>query len=88
MNQLLKNLPNKCIIYITKLVNAMVLLGYFPEQWKTAKIIAIPKPRKNLSFPENYRPISLLPHLSKLTEEIVAQRIKNFMDSINVLIKE
>ena len=86
--KVLKNLPNKGSIYITKLANAMMLLGYFPEQWKTAKIIVIPKPGKNLALPENYKPISLLPHLSKLTEKIVAQRIKNFVDSKNILIKE
>jgi hypothetical protein len=36
----------------------------------------IPKPGKNLSEVESYRPISLLPIISKLFEKLILKRLK------------
>ena len=49
---------------LTMLFNKSLRLGIFPGDWKLAKIIPIFKKGKR-DFVENYRPISLLPVISK-----------------------
>ena len=51
---------------ISQIVN-MSLGSKFPEDCKTAKVRPIFKKGKNTE-PKNYRPVSLLPVLSKVTE--------------------
>lgn len=85
-NILIKNLPQKCIVLLTKIFNACLALTYFPSPWKVAKVIAVPKPGKDLSDPTSYRPISLLPCLGKLFEKIIYKRL--LLASDNLLINE
>ena len=49
---------------ITKIFNASVVTGMIPSQWKRSLIVPIPKD-SNASGPSNYRPIYLLPIISK-----------------------
>lgn len=74
-NCLIKNLPQKAIIVLTKIFNACLSLAYFPSAWKVAKVIALKKPGKDGSIPTSYRPISLLPSLAKLLEKIINVRL-------------
>lgn len=75
-NKLIKNLPRKAIVQLTYIINAILNLGYYPIKWKTAVVIPIPKPDKNLADPTNYRPISLLSSLSKVCEKVILRRIE------------
>jgi hypothetical protein len=54
------HLPRRYLVHITHLFNHCLRLCHFPAFWKEAKIIALPKPGKNLKFPQNLHPISLL----------------------------
>lgn len=74
-NGLLKNLPQKAIVYLTKLFNSCLRIAYFPKTLKHAKIIAIKKPGKDQSIPSSYRPISLLPSIGKLLESTILSRL-------------
>jgi hypothetical protein len=56
---------------MTTVINACIRLNYIPDAWKTAEVIMIPKNCKNLSEVETYRPISLLPIMSKLFEKLI-----------------
>ncbi|GFU24592.1 hypothetical protein TNCV_2265311 [Trichonephila clavipes] len=58
----------------------MFKLRNFPNAWKTAVIIPILKPGKNPKLAESYRPISLLPILSKLAEKIISTRLNAFLE--------
>lgn len=73
-NTLLKNLPQRAIIFITKIFNACLLLGHFPSSWKNACVLPFHKAKKERSNPSCYRPISLLPTLSKVLEQIILNR--------------
>ena len=53
-------------------------LGIFPKQWKIADVVALHK-KKSKSDPCNYRPISLLPIVSKLLEQIVNDQLSKFL---------
>ena len=62
---------------LAKIYNASLALGYFPETWKKAEGIMIPKPGKDGKIPINYRAISLLSCMGKLYEKILAKRIRD-----------
>jgi len=50
--------------------------GYFPKEWKIARIIPITKPGKEDSQdPSKYRPISLLNIGGKVLEKLLVNRI-------------
>jgi retron-type reverse transcriptase len=52
--------------------------GVFPSKLKIAKVIPIYKSKDKQSF-TNYRPISLLPSISKIYEKIVHNRLYSYM---------
>jgi hypothetical protein len=56
-------------------LNAVLLKGYFPAQWKVAQIILILKPGKPPNELTSYQPISLLPTVSKVLEKLLLKRL-------------
>jgi hypothetical protein len=88
--RILKELPIIGIKYLTQLFNAVLLKGYFPAQWKVEQIILILKPGKPNEL-TSYRPISLLPIVSKVFENILLKRllqiIKPYFHSRHFLVK-
>ena len=75
-NSVLKLLPRKHTVAICSIVNAIMRLCHFPSCWKEATVIFLPKQGKPLSSPSSYRPISLLPSLSKLAEAVLLSRLE------------
>ncbi|GFW38583.1 probable RNA-directed DNA polymerase from transposon X-element [Trichonephila clavipes] len=82
---MLKNFPIKLILILTILVNKILKFNHFPENWKEAIIFPINKPGKDPHLATSYRPISLLSTIGKLTESIILLRLKNFINSNNLL---
>lgn len=74
--KILQELSEKCFKLITFIFNAMLRVSYFPCTWKVAQIIMIPKPGKKPEDVTSYRPISLLPILSKVFEKLYVKRLK------------
>ena len=60
--------------------------GVFSSKLKITKVIPIYKSKDKQSF-TNYRPISLLPSISKIYEKIVHNRLYNYM-TINSLMNK
>lgn len=56
-----------------------------PKAWKTADVIGILKEGKPANLASSYCPIALTPHLGKLYERIVKERLQNHLDSKDVL---
>ena len=63
--------------FITSVNNAS-LLASIPEVWKTAEITPIPK-QGNHELPNNNRPISLLPALSKVYEKVAYNQFVTYL---------
>lgn len=84
-NFIVKNLPRKVIIYLSHLFNALLRLSYFPGAWKHSIIILILKPNKPPENPESYRPISLLPTISKIFEKILLKRLLSIATNANII---
>ena len=66
---------------VANIINSILKHSTFPLLWKRAEVIPIPKICNPTSF-KNFRPISLLFHLSKTTERIVAYKIKAEVPSL------
>ena len=60
---------------LTNLFNKSLKSGKFPSAWKKACITPVFKKKGSKSDPTNYRPISLLPNLSKILEKVVFAKI-------------
>lgn len=85
---MLKNLPIQAIILITKIFNASLRFGYFPDRWKISKVVALPKPGKVANIAKNLRQISLLSGLSKIFERIILTRLNTHITNNNILPNE
>lgn len=83
--EILTKLPRKGIIFITFIFNAVLRLECFPSQWKVAQIVVVPKPGKPLHDVSSYRPISLLPILSKLFEKLFLKRMAPIIQNQNLI---
>ena len=66
--RMLKHTATSITSAITTLFNMSITSGKIPCEWKTAQVVPIPKSQQKAD-PSNYRPISLLPILSKLLEK-------------------
>lgn len=83
--KILKELPDVGFKFLTQLYNAVLRNNFFPLQWKVAKIILIPKPGKNPELVTSYRPISLLPIVSKILEKLLLKRLLPIIDKDNLI---
>ena len=69
--KLLTNLPESSSTLLLTVFNSIWESEIFPPSWKEATIVAIPKPGKDSSDPNNYRPIALTSCLCKMMEMMV-----------------
>ncbi|MGR0295350.1 RNA-directed DNA polymerase, partial [Klebsiella pneumoniae] len=60
-------------------------MKYVPVLWKTAEVIMILKPSKEPTEKKSYRPISLLPVISKLFEKLFLKRLSPLLEERNLL---
>ena len=79
-NKLLKQIKNEIIKPLTLIINQTLNTGIYPEKLKIAKIIPIYK-NGDTNLIKNYRPISILPSLSKVFERTIHQQLFNHFNS-------
>jgi len=65
-------------------MNLSLMQCEFPDAWKKANIVPIHK-KDDRSMVNNYRPISILPVLSKLMEKVIFKHVYNFVHVNNLL---
>ena len=71
---------------LTEIFNMSIDTQQFPSEWKTAKVIPLFKSSQR-SLLDNYRPISILPVVSKLMERILHDQIYKYYDQKNLFSK-
>ena len=69
---------------LAHLINLSLKTGIFPTDWKTAKVIPTHKSGAH-SNPDNYRPISVLPVISKVIEKVIHHQLIIFLDKNHLL---
>jgi hypothetical protein len=78
----LVNSPPILIDHLLLIFNTILQLQHFPQSWKESEICLILKPKKPPTKVTSYRPISLLPILSKLFEKLLIKQIKPTVDNL------
>ena len=82
--RVLKGVIDAVLPGLTSVLNQCLREGVFPVELKVSKVKPIFKSgEKNLI--NNYRPISLLPFLSKILEKLIHIRMMNFITKYNIL---
>ena len=67
--------------FLVKDINACIRMGEFPDKLKAADITAAFK-KDDVHDKSNYRPVSILPILSKVYERCLYKQIENYMENI------
>nr|XP_034824833.1 uncharacterized protein LOC117982579 [Maniola hyperantus] len=80
----IKCIKTLIISNLTNCINDCLERGIFPESLKLAKVTPIFK-SGNKSDPGNYRPISVLPIISKIFEKIIYNRLEIFLNINNII---
>ena len=83
--QMLKHLPESSLQALLSIFNNIWTSGVFPEDWRLATVIPIPKPGKDPAEPTNYRPIALTSCLCKTLERMINKRLIWYLESNNLL---
>ena len=64
---------------ITFIINNLIKINQVPDIWKLARISPIPKIQLPVEL-KDYRPVSILPILSKIYERVALEQITNFIE--------
>lgn len=79
---------SRILVYVlpalTHIVNHSLASGQFPDQWRKAHVIPLPKVSNPL-LPNHFRPISILPFLSKVIETIVHKQTTDYLSKFALL---
>ena len=69
---------------LTHILNLSIRENVFPSTWKAAKVVPIYKSGSPVD-PANYRPIAVLPVVSKILEKHVHKNLYEFVNSFSLL---
>lgn len=69
---------------VTFLVNLSLSTGSVPDEWKKARIVPLYKSGGQENM-DNYRPISILPVLSKILEKVVNFQLQQYLKKFDLL---
>ncbi|XP_066019612.1 uncharacterized protein [Pocillopora verrucosa] len=82
--RLLKDSGHTIVPSLTSLFNLLLQTGTFPSVWKNARVIPLYK-KGDKQDPSNYRPISVLPTLSKILENAVHTQFYGYLTENNLI---
>ena len=85
--KILKNLPTEILNILLNIINDHWDSHTFPESWREALLLPIPKPGKDHQDPSNFRPIALTSCLCKTVERMVNERLIYYLEKKNLLTK-
>ncbi|KAI8429321.1 hypothetical protein MSG28_007816 [Choristoneura fumiferana] len=77
----IKCIKHHIISQLTKCINECLNRGIFPDELKVARVSPIHKSGPKTD-PGNYRPISVLPVISKVFERVLYNRLDNYLNKI------
>ncbi|XP_077937991.1 uncharacterized protein LOC144383603 [Gasterosteus aculeatus] len=85
-SHLLQSIAPDLLPFLTFLINNALLSGCFPNSLKEARVNPLlKKPTLNPSEENNYRPVSLLPVLSKTLERAIFNQLSSYLHCNNLL---
>ena len=85
--QFLKHLPDVSLDLLLLLLNNLRQSQDFPDGWREATVIPVPKPGKDRTDPNNYRQIALTSCLCKIMKRMINHRLTWFLRNNNIITK-
>ena len=85
--QLLKHLPDSSLKILLSIINKHWDSQTFPDSWREALLLPIPKHGKDHQNPMNFRPIALTSCLCTTVERMVNERLIYYLEKKNLLTK-
>ena len=71
---------------LTHVINLSISTNTFPTVWKHAKVVTLLKsPTADSLLPKSYRPVALLPILSKVLERVVFSQFVKYLEDNNLV---
>lgn len=75
-----KQINEEMVEYVAKGLTICLRNSIFPDQWKNARLVLIPKGNLDLEK-SKVRPICLFAEIGKIYERILVERMTDWMDS-------
>ena len=69
---------------VTHIINLSITTGTFPNKWKVSKVVPLHK-KDDILNPENYRPVSIIPVMSKILERVVFSQVLRYLKDNDLL---
>ena len=74
----IKHVRHELLPAITHIINLSIATKKFPSDWKKSKVIPLHKKDDGLN-PKNYRPVAIVPVLSKILAKVVFSQIMEYL---------
>lgn len=84
-NIVIKHMPRFLAREYGTLFNHCLNNGYFPAAWKTGRVFPLLKKGKDPANPSSYRPITLLPNISKILERIIQRQLSDHAEVYDIM---
>ena len=81
---IIKLAKNEILPALTHIANLSIEQCVFPEKFKNSKVIPLHK-KEDLLNPKNYRPVSILPIMSKILERVIYIQIIRYLEENKIL---
>lgn len=85
---LLRAAPSILAAALAVLFTGSLRTGFVPSRWRLGWVRMLPKPGKRWTSPSDFRPIALTSCVGKLLERLVARRMMQTCDQLNLLPEE
>lgn len=83
-NFIFKSIIDIIVIPLTYLINLMLSVGVYPESLKITLVVPVYK-KGDKKSPDSYRPISLVPIVSKVIEHCIKEQLCNYFESNHLI---
>lgn len=83
--EVVKMLMKERPTFFKTVADKLLTEGRFPKQWKTGRLVLLPKPGKPPGEPSSYRPLCLLNTVGKAMEGILAGRLVEELEAKSAL---
>ena len=83
--KVIKSVAGELAGSLSRLYNCCIREGYYPSCFKVARVVPVFKSEDQTMF-SNYRPVSVLPVLSQIFEQLLKARLVEFLDRNKVVI--
>jgi hypothetical protein len=82
---LLQQFQRKRLVKLPTVIYASIRLKHVPASGKVSEVIMLPKPGKNHTDVESYRPLAPLPIMWKLFEKPILKRLKLIIEKYQLM---